>query len=138
MLKVFRRLGVREVWICLCAEGGSSLFSTPDGRYKQASTSHWLPFLKSEELTQWAYRDDLPTDSELRYQFRAWVVEVLAPAKGGEPLRFPPKESRMATATLPNIEDPWQQIPATWSTFQDLLERAAIEALPDTCIAMGG
>jgi hypothetical protein len=41
-------------------------------------TSACLPFLKSEELSFWAFRQDLPDESELRYQFRAWVTETLA------------------------------------------------------------
>jgi Uma2 family endonuclease len=77
-LEVYRRFGVREVWVC---KRSKLLFLVlgPDGRYAPTTTSACLPFLKADELNLWAYRHDLPNESELRYQFRAWVTETLAP-----------------------------------------------------------
>ena len=77
-IEVYRRFGVREVWVC---KRSKLLFLVlgPDGRYAPSSTSACLPFLKADELNLWAYRHDLPNESELRYQFRAWVTETLAP-----------------------------------------------------------
>lgn len=77
-LEVYRRFGVREVWVC----GRSELVFLvlgADGRYAASATSACLPFLTSAELTPWAYRQDLPDESEVRFLFRAWVNETLAP-----------------------------------------------------------
>lgn len=87
-LKAYALFGVREVWVCKQSEV-TFLVLGPDGQYASAATSACLPFLSSEELTPWAYRDDLPDDLTLRVLFRAWVVETLLPrvrgGNGGEP-----------------------------------------------------
>ena len=46
-------------------------------------TSACLPFLTSDELTPWVYRQDLPDEIALRGLFRRWVSDVLAPRLAG-------------------------------------------------------
>jgi Uma2 family endonuclease len=77
-IEVYRRFGVREVWVCKRAEV-LFLVLGPDGRYTRSASSACLPFLQADEFTVWAYRQDLPNESELRYLFRAWVLETLSP-----------------------------------------------------------
>ena len=77
-IEVYRHFGVREVWV-FKRSALVILALGPGGRYAPTDTSPGLPFLKADEVTRWAYRDDLPDESELRYQFRAWVTETLAP-----------------------------------------------------------
>ena len=77
-LALYARFGVREVWICERSEL-YFLALGADGRYAASATSKCLPFLTSAELTPWAYRQDLRDESEVRFLFRAWVNETLAP-----------------------------------------------------------
>ena len=76
-LAVYRGFGVREVWVCRRSEAEFFVLGA-DGRYARSTASSCLPFLTAEDLTHWAYRQDLPDDKALRSQFRAWVVETLA------------------------------------------------------------
>jgi Uma2 family endonuclease len=77
-LEAYRRIGVREVWVC---KGGELRFLTqgPEGHYVQSPASALLPFLSSQELSAWLFRRDFPNDARLRHEFRAWVAETLAP-----------------------------------------------------------
>jgi Uma2 family endonuclease len=80
-LAVYRRFGVREVWVC--EQSRIEFFVLrPNGRYARRKTSACLPFLKADELAYWAFREDLPDESALRHEFRAWVTEALAPRHG--------------------------------------------------------
>ena len=76
-LEVYRRFEVREVWVCKRSEV-AILVLGPDGRYARSPTSAGLPFLQADEITHWAYRQNLPNETELRYAFRVWVAETLA------------------------------------------------------------
>ena len=76
-IEVYRWFGVREVWVCKHSEV-VILALGPDGRYTRAATSTVLPSLGSEDLTHRAYRDDFPSESELRFEFRAWLTETWA------------------------------------------------------------
>jgi Uma2 family endonuclease len=77
-LEVYRRFGVREVWVCKHSEV-VILALGPDSRYTRSATSVCLPALRAEDLTHWAYRGDFPSESELRFEFRAWVTKTFAP-----------------------------------------------------------
>ena len=83
-LEIYRRFRVPEVWVC-ASSGIDFLVLGPDGRYATSAASACLPFLSAAELSRWAYRLDLPDDSELRYQFRSWVTETLAPRRAQRP-----------------------------------------------------
>ncbi|MGE3819884.1 MAG: Uma2 family endonuclease [Isosphaeraceae bacterium] len=77
-IEAYRRFGVREVWVCR-RTGLEFLTLGRDGRYQASSTSAVLPFLASEELEPWVFRDDPPSETQIRRAFRAWVQETLAP-----------------------------------------------------------
>lgn len=77
-IQVYRLFGVREVWVWK-RSALEILVLGPDGRYAKSAASACLPFLQAEEIGRWAYRQDLPDESELRYQFRTWVTETLGP-----------------------------------------------------------
>ena len=77
-VEVYRRFGVRELWICKRSQV-TFLVLGSDGRFAESTTSACLPFLSATELSEWAYRQDLLSDTRLRSLFRAWVAEVLAP-----------------------------------------------------------
>ena len=88
-LEVYRRFAVPEVWVCKSSVI-DFLVLGEDGHYLKSSTSAGLPFLSTEELSPWVYRQDLPDDSELRHQFRAWVADILSKKRGQGP--FSPQE----------------------------------------------
>lgn len=77
-LEAYRRFGVREVWVCR-RMGLEFLVLGQDGQYQSSSTSAVLPFLASEELDPWIFRDDPPSETQIRRLFRARVQETLAP-----------------------------------------------------------
>ena len=77
-IEVYRHFGVREVWVWK-RSALVILVLGPDGRYVGSESSACLPFLRADEISRWAYRQDLLDESELRYQFRAWVTETLSP-----------------------------------------------------------
>ncbi len=85
-LAAYALFGVREVWVCKRFEV-VFLVLGPDGKYTLSPTSACLPFLSSEELTPWIYRDDVPDEFSVRELFRAWVVETLAPRPRPQPPR---------------------------------------------------
>lgn len=77
-LEAYRRLGVREVWVC--KDGGLEfLVLGADGHYAPSALSGCLPFLSAKELEPWAYREDLASEARIRHAFRGWVAEVLMP-----------------------------------------------------------
>src|SRR5205823_1878392 len=76
-LKVHASLGVGEVWVC--RENRLEILALRAGRYEVFPTSGLLPFLAPDELAPLVFRQDLPSESEVRYQFRAWVAATLAP-----------------------------------------------------------
>ena len=80
-LAAFGSFGVREVWVC---EGGALRFLAPggDGRYAPSPVSVCLPFLASDEMEAWVYRDDLPDEATHLKLFIAWVTQTLAPRAG--------------------------------------------------------
>ncbi|MCA1684377.1 MAG: Uma2 family endonuclease, partial [Planctomycetia bacterium] len=57
-LEAYRRFGVREVWVCK-ESGLEFLVLGADGQYAGSPVSACFPFLTSEELAPWVYRDDL-------------------------------------------------------------------------------
>ncbi|MGE3819883.1 MAG: Uma2 family endonuclease [Isosphaeraceae bacterium] len=80
VLEAYRLFGVREVWVIketglefLVLEGGDP------SEYVPAARSGLLPFLSSEELATWLFREDFEDEGALRLEFRAWVQETLAP-----------------------------------------------------------
>jgi Uma2 family endonuclease len=77
-LEAYRRIGVREVWVCRRSEL-EFLILGPDDEYAASPSSVSLPFLQSDELTPWIYRQDLPSETQLRHLFRLWVTDTLAP-----------------------------------------------------------
>ncbi len=77
-VEVYRHFGVREVWVWK-RSALVILVLGPDGQYARSDSSACPPFLMAHEIAQWAYRQDLPDESELRYQFRAWVTETVGP-----------------------------------------------------------
>ncbi len=79
-VEVYRRFGVRELWIGRRSQI-TILVLGADGRYAESSSSLCFPFVERAELSEWAYRQDFPSDTRLRSQFRAWVLEVLAPRR---------------------------------------------------------
>jgi Uma2 family endonuclease len=83
-LDAYRTFGVREVWVCKRSEI-TFLVLGPDGQYAASPTSACLPFLTSEELTPWVFREDLPDEFSVRELFRAWVLETLAPRLHANP-----------------------------------------------------
>jgi Uma2 family endonuclease len=82
-LEAYRRLGVREVWVC---KGAELLFLTasPEGRFERSPVSSVLPFVLADELAEWLYRSEYPSDTRLRHAFRTWVAETLAPRRQGD------------------------------------------------------
>jgi Uma2 family endonuclease len=76
-LKVHSAFGVREVWVCTETEL-ELLVLGPNGLYVKAATSDCLPFVSSDELSPWVYRDDLPDEGAVRRHFREWVRSTLA------------------------------------------------------------
>lgn len=77
-LEAYRRIGVREVWVCRDT-GLEFLVLNEQGVYESSPTSAVLPFVAADELTTWLFRNDLPSASRLKREFRAWVQETLAP-----------------------------------------------------------
>ena len=82
-LEAYRRIGVREVWVC--KDGGLTFLALgPDGDYAPSAASGLLPFVSSEEIEPWLYRQDFGSDARFRHAFRAWVVATLAPRHRAE------------------------------------------------------
>ena len=77
-LECYRLFGVREVWV-LDNSGLSILVLSPNGHYEPSLASACFPFLSTEEISHWAFRDDIQNEIELRFQFRSWVEQTLAP-----------------------------------------------------------
>ena len=77
-LECYRLFGVREVWV-LEKSGLSILVLSPDGHYESSPASACFPFLSTEEISHWAFRGDIEDEIELRFQFRSWVEQTLAP-----------------------------------------------------------
>jgi Uma2 family endonuclease len=77
-LEAYRRIGVREVWVCRKANLEFLVLGS-DGQYRVSRKSACLPFLESDDLTPWVYRQDLASETRLRRLFRLWVTETLAP-----------------------------------------------------------
>jgi Uma2 family endonuclease len=77
-LEVYRRFGVREVWVC--KDGGLEfLVLGPDGRYEPSPTSALVPCVIADELAPWVYRVDPRGDRYIRREFRGWVDATLVP-----------------------------------------------------------
>lgn len=83
-LECYRVFGVREVWVVEDDEI-SFLELGSDSLYKASSTSACFPFLSAHEIALWTFRQDIDDEIELRYQFRAWVLDTLAPRYGHHP-----------------------------------------------------
>lgn len=77
-LEAYRRFGVREVWVCK-ESGLEFLVLGADGQYAASTASACFPFLTSEELAPWVYRDDLDDETQVSKLFRAWVEQTLLP-----------------------------------------------------------
>ena len=77
-LEAYRRFGIREVWICR-ESGLEFLLLGDDGRYASSPASRCLPFVRSEEIAPWVFRDDLANNTQVLAGFRAWVAGTLAP-----------------------------------------------------------
>ena len=77
-LEAYRRFKVREVWVCK-QSSLEFLVLGADGRYAVSPVSFSFPFLSSDELAPWVYRDHRGSDTRVLKQFRAWVSETLAP-----------------------------------------------------------
>jgi Uma2 family endonuclease len=77
-LEAYRRFGVREVWV-IKETGLEFLILGADARYTPAMESGLLPFLSTDDLAPWLFRDDLDDEGALRLEFRDWVLNTLAP-----------------------------------------------------------
>lgn len=80
-LEAYARFGIREAWVVKDL-GLTFLELNADGSYVPTPTSISLPFLASEELASWLFREDLDDEISIRSDFRAWVAEVLVPRTG--------------------------------------------------------
>jgi Uma2 family endonuclease len=77
-IAVWRRLKVREVWVC--DEGEFRiLVLQPNGRYAGSPTSASFPFLSAAEVSDWVCRPQTSRDFEWLKPFRAWVKRTLGP-----------------------------------------------------------
>jgi Uma2 family endonuclease len=76
-LRAYAKFGVREVWV-VRATGLEFLALGAHRKYKATPTSVVLPFLRSDEMTFWLFRDDVKA-ARLRRVFMAWVQDTLAP-----------------------------------------------------------
>ncbi len=77
-LEVYRRFGVREVWVCDRSEIIFHILRE-DGNDTVSTQSVCFPFLRAEELDSWAYREGQTSHTKLLRQFLVWVEETLAP-----------------------------------------------------------
>jgi Uma2 family endonuclease len=75
-VEVYRRFGVREVWIC-DEDRLTILRLGEDGHYTESNQSVVSPSLSADEIHSWVTRDQ----DELAWMedLRRWVGEVLAP-----------------------------------------------------------
>ncbi len=77
-VEVYRRLGVREVWICdQCRV--TILRLGEDGQYAESERSEMIPTLRAAEIHPWVTRNQDDSDQAWARELRRWVAEVLAP-----------------------------------------------------------
>lgn len=82
-VEVWRRLGVREVWV---AEESTFRIQALDakGRYQKVPSSVVFPSLAASEVHDWVSRPVEGSETAWMKAVRAWVRDVLAPrARGG-------------------------------------------------------
>jgi Uma2 family endonuclease len=81
-LKVYRRLGVPEVWVC---EEGSLdfLLRQANGQYSRSPNSLAFPFLNSAELLNWMDRPYSGPDVDWMEEVHRWVFDVIVPRVRG-------------------------------------------------------
>jgi Uma2 family endonuclease len=77
-LKVYRRLGVPEVWIC--EEGDLRiLVRQENGQYAEVASSLAFPFLTSDEITKWTQWPYSGTDTDWMEEVHRWLFETIVP-----------------------------------------------------------
>lgn len=77
-LKVYRRLGIPEVWTGDIHEVRFYVLG-PNGRYAQSDTSRSFPFLTSAEVADWLHRPRDESETDWGLALRPWITETLAP-----------------------------------------------------------
>ena len=77
-IKVYRRFGVPEIWICNEAEL-VILVLQPNGRYAASPTGASFPFLSAAEVYDWVRRPQTVSDTEWTLELRRWVRRTLKP-----------------------------------------------------------
>lgn len=77
-LEVYRRFGVREVWVCDRSKLVVHILGD-DGHYTSSQASVCFPFLTSVELALWIYNDERAGETKLRRKFLEWVETTIRP-----------------------------------------------------------
>jgi Uma2 family endonuclease len=77
-VEVYRRLHVREVWICDWARL-TILVLQANGRYTKADRGAVFPVLTASEIHTWVTRDLYEDNTPWVIELRKWVAEVLIP-----------------------------------------------------------
>ena len=82
-VKVWRRLGVPEVWAC-DEDCLRILVLQANGRYVESETSVAFPFLTAAEIFEWASRLQIVSETDWVKDVRRWVQETLIPRVRGQ------------------------------------------------------
>ena len=82
-LKVYRRLGVPEIWVYV-EDRLAILLRQANGEYKESETSRAIPFLKAVEIFDQARQLEGMSELEWMEGVRRWVREVLVPRVQGQ------------------------------------------------------
>ena len=80
-LGIYAKLGVAEVWR-FDGETMSVLILGPDGSYSPSGSSAAFPYLPMDEVVRFLLQDEW-NDSRWGRALRAWVREVIVPAREG-------------------------------------------------------
>jgi Uma2 family endonuclease len=82
-VKVWRRLGVPEVWAC-DEDCLRILVLQANHRYVESETSAAFPFLTATEIFEWASRIQIVSETDWVKDVRRWVQETLVPRVRGQ------------------------------------------------------
>lgn len=80
---IYAALGVLEIWR-FNGEFLSIDRLGPDGTYRQAATSRWLP-VRAEEVARWLILEDAQDEEAWTERMRIWTREVLSGRETGQP-----------------------------------------------------
>jgi Uma2 family endonuclease len=98
-LKVYRRLGVPEVWVF--EEGRLRiLIRQENGQYAEGSSSLAFPFLTSAEATSWMQRPYNGPGIDWMEEVHRWVFDVLVPRAQATDHQNPPKIRQTDSALM--------------------------------------